>query len=48
MSRLHLAYAAAWLSCAIGVTTAIIITKSAVPLWAFLLPAMLSVSEKDN
>jgi hypothetical protein len=37
------AYALAWVSCAAAVCTAIAVTHSLAPLWAMLIPALVSV-----
>lgn len=40
----YLAYGLAWLSTGIAVSVAIWITKSATPLWAMLIPALISIT----
>lgn len=44
----YFAYAMAWLSTGIATGIAVYVTKSAVPLWAFLIPAMISINKKDD
>lgn len=45
----YIAYGMAWLSTSIAVCVAIYITKSAMPLWAMLLPACISLkTSKDD
>jgi hypothetical protein len=36
------AYAFIWISCAVAISTAIIVTGKLMPLWALLIPAMIS------
>lgn len=42
------AYALTWISVAIGVSVAIFVTKSASPLWAFLIPACIDFISDDG
>lgn len=42
------AYAITWISTAMAVSTAIVVTGRLVPLWALLIPAMISMSSDDK
>ena len=42
------AYSMMWISVSLAVSVAVYITKSAAPLWTFLIPAMIRVSSDDN
>jgi hypothetical protein len=42
------AWAFVWISCALAISTAIYITKSANPLWALLIPACISFKSSEN
>ena len=46
--KFYTAYALVWISVAIGVSVAVYTTKSASPLWTFLIPACISYSTKDG
>ena len=43
-----IAYSMMWISVSLAVSVAVYITKSAAPLWTFLIPAMIRVSSDDN
>ena len=45
---IYFAYAMAWISTGIATVTAVYVTTSAVPLWAMMIPATLSVKSKDR
>lgn len=40
------AYAFIWISCAVVISTAIIVTGKLIPLWALLIPAMISIKSE--
>lgn len=42
------AYAFTWIATAVAISVATYVTKSAIPLWALLIPACLSLSHGDN
>lgn len=44
----YLAYGLAWLSTGIAVAVAVWVTKSAMPLWALLIPILISVTYKEE
>ena len=44
----YFAYVMAWVSTGLVVAVAVNITKSAVPLWALFIPAMIRVGSKDT
>ncbi len=45
---IYVGYAAAWLATSIAVCTGIFVTKSLVALWAMLIPAMISIDNKNK
>jgi len=46
--KMTTAYAATWVCTALAVSTAIVVTGRLVPLWALLIPAMISWSADSN
>jgi hypothetical protein len=42
------AYAIIWISCSIAISIGIIVSKSLMPLWAFLIPTLISVESKEG
>lgn len=46
--KMTTAYALAWISVAAGVSVAVYITKSAAPLWTFLIPACIGFSSESK
>jgi hypothetical protein len=46
--KITTAYAFIWISCAIAISTAVIVTHRLSPLWALLIPAMISFKSSDN
>ena len=45
---MYIAYAACWIATAISIIVAMLITRSAVPLWALFIPAMITFRSKDE
>lgn len=46
--KMTTAYAIVWIACSIAISTGIIVTENLTPLWALLIPAMISFSTDDK
>ncbi|WP_158081709.1 hypothetical protein [Paenibacillus selenitireducens] len=46
--KMTTAYAFIWISCSTAITAGIVVTGSLAPLWALLIPAMISVSARTE
>jgi hypothetical protein len=46
--KMTTAYGLVWISIGLAVSVAVFVTKSASPLWAFLIPACISFSHNDD
>jgi hypothetical protein len=46
--NIAIAYALIWISVSVAISVGILVTGSLMPLWAFVLPALISVSSKEG